>query len=50
VQLAKPCPEGCERISLVTYFRTKVAQCDTAAAEHAKATQLADLRGASVPG
>lgn len=43
-QLAKPCPEGCERISLVAYFRTKVAGCGTAAEEAAKATAVADLR------
>jgi hypothetical protein len=35
--LARPCPEGCERVSLVTYYRTKVAGCDSADAEYAKA-------------
>lgn len=44
-QLAKPCPEGCERISLVAYFRTKVADCGTAHDEATKAVALADLRG-----
>lgn len=34
--LAKLCPEGCERISLVAYFRTKVAGCGTAEEEQAK--------------
>lgn len=42
--LARPCPEGCERISLVSYFRTKVAECGTADEEAAKAAQLADAR------
>jgi hypothetical protein len=36
-QLARPCPEGCERISLVAYYRTKVGRCGTADAEAAKA-------------
>lgn len=36
-QLARPCPEGCERISLVAYHRTKVAGCGSAVAEAAKA-------------
>ena len=40
--LARPCPHGCERISLVTYFRTKVQQCDSADAEHAKALAAAE--------
>jgi hypothetical protein len=34
--LAKPCPEGCERVSLVSYFRTKVQRCESAEAEQAK--------------
>jgi hypothetical protein len=34
--LERPCPEGCERISLVSYFRTKVQQCGTADEEYAK--------------
>lgn len=36
---AERCPDGCERISLVSYFRTKVADCPdaaTAAAQHAE--------------
>lgn len=46
--LAKACPAGCERISLVAYFRTKVADCGTADQEAAKARQVADDRaGAS---
>lgn len=45
-QLARPCPEGCERISLVSYFRTRVADCGTADAEHERARQLAEQRGA----
>ena len=40
--LARPCPHGCERISLVTYFRTKVQQCESAEAEHAKALAAAE--------
>jgi hypothetical protein len=40
--LARPCPSGCERISLVTYFRTKVQQCESAEAEHAKALAAAE--------
>lgn len=40
--LAKLCPEGCERISLVSYFRTKVQQCQSAEAEQAKALQHAE--------
>ena len=43
-QLAKACPEGCERISLVSYFRTKVAGCGTAEEEAQRAGQLADQR------
>ncbi len=35
--LAKLCPEGCERVSLVAYFRTKVADCGTAEEEAARA-------------
>jgi hypothetical protein len=35
--LARPCPHGCERVSLVTYFRTKVAGCGSADDEQAKA-------------
>lgn len=34
--LAGPCPEGCERVSLVTYFRTKVADCGSADEEFAR--------------
>jgi hypothetical protein len=41
--LARPCPEGCERVSLVTYFRTKVQQCDSAEAEAAKAVAAAEV-------
>lgn len=33
-----PCPQGCERISLVTYFRTKLQACGSGSAEAAKAT------------
>ena len=40
--LARPCPHGCERISLVTYFRTKVQACESADAEHAKALAAAE--------
>lgn len=40
-QLVRPCPEGCERISLVAYFRTKVQACGSAEAEAAKASALA---------
>lgn len=40
-QLARPCPEGCERVSLVTYFRTKVQACESAEEEAAKAMELA---------
>jgi 2-oxoglutarate-Fe(II)-dependent dioxygenase family protein len=40
--LARPCPKGCERVSLVTYFRTKVQACDSAEAEHAKALAAAE--------
>jgi hypothetical protein len=35
-QLARPCPEGCQRISLVAYHRTKVASCGSAQAEAEK--------------
>lgn len=42
--LAKLCPEGCERISLVAYFRTKVASCGTADEEADKARAVADHR------
>jgi hypothetical protein len=36
VPLYRPCPEGCERVSLVTYFRTKVRECASAEEEAAK--------------
>lgn len=36
-QLARPCAQGCERISLVAYYRTKVGLCGTGEAEAAKA-------------
>jgi hypothetical protein len=39
--LARECPEGCERISLVAYYRTKVQLCEDANTEAAKATQRA---------
>jgi hypothetical protein len=39
VPLYKPCPEGCERVSLVTYYRTKVQHCASAADEAAKALE-----------
>lgn len=42
--LARPCPEGCERVSLVTYFRTKVEGCASAEAEHAKALAAAEVQ------
>jgi len=35
--LERPCKEGCQRISLVSYFRTKVQRCDSFAAEQEKA-------------
>jgi hypothetical protein len=38
-QLARPCPEGCQRISLVAYHRTKVAGCGSAEVEAAKVAQ-----------
>lgn len=38
-QLARPCPAGCERISLVSYYRTKLAGCGSADAEAAKAVE-----------
>lgn len=41
--LARPCPEGCERVSLVTYFRTKVQGCSSAEAEAAKAVAAAEV-------
>jgi hypothetical protein len=47
-QLARRCPEGCERISLVSYFRTKVQQCGTAEAEAAKAQAVAEAAGSRV--
>lgn len=37
--LARPCPEGCERVSLVAYARTKVAGC---ASSQVEATKLVD--------
>ncbi len=40
--LARPCPKGCERVSLVTYFRTKVANCASAQTEYQKALAVAD--------
>lgn len=40
--LARPCPNGCERISLVAYARTKVAGCESAGAEAAKLLAGAD--------
>lgn len=40
--LAKWCTEGCERVSLVSYFRTAMSRCDTPAAEQAKAVAAAD--------
>jgi hypothetical protein len=35
--LAKPCPLGCERVSVVMYARTKVADCGSYDEETAKA-------------
>lgn len=35
--LAKPCPQGCERVSVVAYYRTKMAGCASAAEEAARA-------------
>ncbi len=42
VPLYKPCPAGCERVSLVTYFRTKMRDCGTHAEETAKALAAAE--------
>jgi hypothetical protein len=36
-QLAKPCPAGCERVSVVAYYRTKVERCESAEQELRKA-------------
>lgn len=35
--LARPCPAGCERVSLVTYFRTKMLECGSSEQEAARA-------------
>lgn len=43
--LAKACPAGCERVSLVAYYRTKVARCASGAEEAAKALAAADRPG-----
>lgn len=37
--LARPCPQGCERVSLVTYFRTRMQNCDSPDTEAAKAME-----------
>lgn len=37
--MARPCPEGCERVSLVAYYRTKVRECGCPEDELAKAIQ-----------
>lgn len=48
VQLWRPCPDcGAERVSLVAYYRTKVQQCESAEAEHAKAVAHAEGAGLS---
>lgn len=47
--LARPCPEGCERVSLVTYYRTKVQHCGTADTEAAKALTRADSVAEAAP-
>lgn len=39
-QLWRPCPEGCERVSLVTYYRTKVQGCASAAEEAERAVKV----------
>ncbi len=42
IALYRPCPAGCERVSLVTYFRTKVQGCGSAEDEAAKALAAAE--------
>lgn len=44
IPLYRPCPAGCERVSLVTYYRTKVKHCDSAEAETAKAMAATEGR------
>lgn len=41
--LDRPCAEGCERVSLVSYFRTKVQQCGTTEEELAKAMERIEV-------
>lgn len=40
--LARPCPQGCERVSLVAYYRTKVQHCGSAEDDAAKAMTIGD--------
>lgn len=47
--LYRPCPEGCERVSLVTYFRTKVQHCASADDEAAKVLAAADAAAQGQP-
>ena len=42
--LARACPEGCERVSLVAYYRTKVLACGDPDVEAAKAAAQAQCQ------
>lgn len=47
--LARPCPDGCERVSLVAYARTKVAGCASSQVEAGKLVDAIDRHAGVAP-